>query len=60
VIRAATGNHRSFFQCPQPGSCFPGIQNFDGVISDCVDKLARQRRDAAETLQKIQRDTFRL
>src|SRR6266496_1391627 len=60
VIRAATGNHRGFFQSPQPGSCFPCIQNFDRVISDRLDKLARQRCDAAQTLQKIQRDTFRL
>ena len=60
VVAATPGNHRSFFQCTQPRCGFSRIQDLNGAISNGVDKLARQRRDAAQMLQKIQRDTFRL
>src|SRR5947199_10426422 len=60
VVLTAAGDDRGLFQCSQAWSCFPRVQYFGGMIPDRVDKLARQCCDAAETLQKIQCDTFRL
>src|SRR5262249_52760678 len=53
VITATAGDNRSLFKYAQPGSCFARIEYFGRMISDGVNKLAGERRDAAETLKKI-------
>src|SRR5262249_21046302 len=53
VINATTSHNGGFFQNAQPRSCFARIQYFGRMISNCVNELACQRRDAAEALKKI-------
>src|SRR5215831_2824799 len=53
MIHAAPGNYRCLFQCAQPRSGFARIQYFGRMISNRVNELAGERRDAAETLKKI-------
>ena len=59
MINATACDHCSLFQCAQPGRGFACIQDLGRMVSNGINKLARKRCDAAETLQKIQRDAFR-
>ena len=54
VIHAATGDYGCLFQCAQPRGRFACVEYFRGMIADGVNKLAGERCDAAEALQKIQ------
>jgi hypothetical protein len=59
MINTASCNHCCLFQCAQPGRGFACIQDFGWIVSNGIDKLTSKGRNATETLQKIQRDTFR-
>src|SRR5207253_4208810 len=59
MINTTSCNHRSLFQCAEPGRGFACVQDLGRMVSNGIDKLARKGRDAAEMLQKVQRDTFR-
>ncbi len=60
MINATTSDYWSLFQCAQARGGFARIQYLGRIISDSVDEFAREGCDAAEALQKIQRDPFRL
>ena len=49
----------AFSSARKPGGCLAGIENFGARFADGFDELPGERGDAAETLQKIQRDPFR-
>src|SRR5437016_14269693 len=59
MINTTSCNHRSLFQCAEPGRGFACVQDLGWMVSKGIDKLARKGRDAAEMFQKVQRDTFR-
>src|SRR5437762_7741019 len=59
MISTSARIHRTLFLCAEPGRGFACIQDLDWMVSNGIDKLARKSRDAAEMLQKVQRDTFR-
>ena len=58
VVRYAAGARRHFLQVAQARGGLAGIENAAGGTFHRVDVSAPQGRDAAQMLQKIERDSF--
>ena len=58
VVHAAAGFHRRFFKGAQAGRGFARVENLRLRPANGFDEAARERGDAGEPLQKIQRDAL--
>jgi hypothetical protein len=57
MVRAAAATDRVLLQRAETGRGFAGIENGD-AIGRRIDEFGRQRRDAAQPLQKVERGAF--
>src|SRR4051794_20336565 len=58
VINATASDNRRLLQHAQPRGRFARIEYFGRMITNRINKLPCERRDAAEALKKIQRHAF--